>query len=328
VDLLRKAGAKEADPPERAVRLKPAGNARAAVERSLPLLQQNDETFLRKSGCVSCHNNTLTDVTMAAARKRGFHVDEQASQQKLKTIGAYLHTWRERALQNIGIPGDADTVGYILLGLAAQHYPSDTATDAMAFFLKRLQLPDGHWRRLANRPPLESSDVEVTAVAMRAIQAYAPKAKQSAFDQAVQRAAEWLVQAQPQCTEDRVFQLLGLAWGGKKQSIPKTAASLLAEQRADGGWAQIPTLGSDAYATGQALVALQQSGTITLADPACRRGLRFLLNSQAEDGSWCVKRRAMPIQPYFESGFPYGRDQFISAAATNWAATALAMASR
>lgn len=328
VELLRKAGAKEADPPEAAVRLKPAGSARAAVERSLPLLQQNDAIFLRKSGCVSCHNDTLTDVAMAEARKSGIRVDEQESQQKLKTIGTYLHTWRERALQNVGIPGDADTVGYILLGLAAQHYPSDTATDAMAFFLKRLQLPDGHWRRLANRPPLESSDVEVTAVAMRAIQVYAPKAKRAVFDQAVQRAAEWLAQAQPQCNEDRVFQLLGLAWAGKKQGIPKATAALLAEQRPDGGWAQIPTLGSDAYATGQALVALQQSGAIGAADPACQRGLRFLLNTQAEDGSWYVKRRAIPLQPYFESGFPYGRDQFISAAGSNWATTALAMAAR
>jgi glycogen debranching enzyme len=30
--------------------------------------------------------------------------------------------------------------------------------------------------------------------------------------------------------------------------------------------------------------------------------------------------------PHFESGFPFGRDQFISAAGTNWAARALALA--
>jgi hypothetical protein len=36
-----------------------------------------------------------------------------------------------------------------------------------------------------------------------------------------------------------------------------------------------------------------------------------------------VHSRAVPLQPHFESGFPYGRDQFISAAATNWAAQAL-----
>jgi hypothetical protein len=31
----------------------------------------------------------------------------------------------------------------------------------------------------------------------------------------------------------------------------------------------------------------------------------------------------MPIQPYFDAQFPYGRDQFISTAATNWATQAL-----
>jgi hypothetical protein len=41
-----------------------------------------------------------------------------------------------------------------------------------------------------------------------------------------------------------------------------------------------------------------------------------------------VRTRALPLQPHFESGFPYGSDQFISAAATNWAARALIAASR
>jgi hypothetical protein len=39
-----------------------------------------------------------------------------------------------------------------------------------------------------------------------------------------------------------------------------------------------------------------------------------------------VKTRALRIQPHFESGFPYGLDQFISAAATNWATRALTLA--
>ena len=36
----------------------------------------------------------------------------------------------------------------------------------------------------------------------------------------------------------------------------------------------------------------------------------------------------MPIQAYFESGFPYGVNQWISAAATGWATTALALATQ
>ncbi len=41
------------------------------------------------------------------------------------------------------------------------------------------------------------------------------------------------------------------------------------------------------------------------------------------DGSWLVRTRSHPTQNYFESGFPHGADQFISAAATNWATQAL-----
>ena len=51
--------------------------------------------------------------------------------------------------------------------------------------------------------------------------------------------------------------------------------------------------------------------------------MQFLLKTQLGDGSWWVRSRAIPLQPLFESGFPHGPDQWISAAATNWAALAL-----
>ena len=59
---------------------------------------------------------------------------------------------------------------------------------------------------------------------------------------------------------------------------------------------------------------------------AYRQGIQYLLNTQLEDGSWYVRSRSIPFQPYFESGFPHGHDQWISAAATNWAAMALVAA--
>ena len=83
---------------------------------------------------------------------------------------------------------------------------------------------------------------------------------------------------------------------------------------------------SDAYATGQALVALAESGALATTDLAYKRGVQFLLSTQFEDGSWFVKTRAIALQPLFEIGFPHGRDQWISAAGTNWAAMALARA--
>ena len=278
---------------------------------------------------MSCHNNTLTAVTVAAARAGGIPVDETIAQHQRTTIGAYIDTWRERALQGIAIPGGADTVSYILLGLAAEKYPADAATDAMAFLLKREQVMDGHWRILAERPPIESSDIAVTALSMRALQVYAPAAERAEYQQAVARAAAWLRQAGPGSTEEHALRVLGLAWSGAdKATIDAAARPLVEGQRSDGGWAQIATLTSDAYATGEALVALAQSGAIAVTSPAYRRGIDFLLKTQYGDGSWFVRSRALPLQPHFESGFPYGRDQFISAAATNWATQALIAAAR
>jgi hypothetical protein len=52
--------------------------------------------------------------------------------------------------------------------------------------------------------------------------------------------------------------------------------------------------------------------------------VKYLLGLQLADGSWHVHTRAMGFQPYFESGFPHGHDQWISAAGTAWAIMALA----
>ena len=328
VDLLVKAGAKDTPAPAMpSARPAPAASVRAALDRSLPLVQRNDENFLKKAGCVSCHNNTLTAETVATARRKGLAVDDQIAKHQVTTIGNYIESWRERALQGNAIPGDADTVSYILLGLAAEGFPSDAATDAMASLLLRQQNAGGYWRIFAHRPPIESSDIEVTAASMRAIQLYAPKTGRAVADRAVARAAAWLAKAVPASTEDRAFQLLGLGWAGAgKDAVQEAGRALIAAQRPDGGWSQLPSLTSDAYGTGQALVALVESGALPATDAAYRRGVAFLLRTQFADGSWFVRSRAIPLQPHFDSGFPFGRDQFISAAGTNWAARALALA--
>src|SRR5262249_47360458 len=196
----------------------------------------------------------------------------------------------------------------------------DEATDALARFIQSQQWPNGQWRAFGHRPPMGPSEIQVTAASLRSLQVYGPKAQRAKYDRAVSRAVDWLMKAQPKTTDERVFQLFGLAWGGVKpdnEIIKKAVGELLAEQRPNGGWAQIPSLPSDAYATGQVLTALMQAGAVRLSDPACRRGVEFLLKTQLEDGSWYVKSRAVPLQPYFEGGFPHGHDQWISAAATN-----------
>ncbi len=53
--------------------------------------------------------------------------------------------------------------------------------------------------------------------------------------------------------------------------------------------------------------------------------MRYLVDTQLEDGSWHVVTRAKPFQTYFETGFPHGKDQFISIAASSWATLALVL---
>ena len=305
---------------------RPVSSPRAAFERIMPLLQQSDATFVEKTGCVSCHHNTLTAMTVAAARTGRLPFDEGIAARQRETIGTLLGDRRESAALGVEIQ---NTASNILTGLAAAEYPPDVTTDVMAYFLKGRQSADGRWRNffVDHRPPVQHSDLEATATAIRALRVYAPVPRRSEYERAVRRATTWLIAARPRAIDERAWQLMGLEWAGidpRQERIQAAARSLLAEQRADGGWAQLPTLTSDAYATGQVLVALRQVGAVRPTEPVYRRAVQYLLGSQLADGTWYVKSRSVAFQPYFESGFPYGPDQWVSMAASNWAAMALA----
>jgi hypothetical protein len=170
---------------------------------------------------------------------------------------------------------------------------------------------------------MEDSPIQGAAFALRALQLYPLPARRDEMRRRVERARDYLAGSRPVSFNQQVFQLLGLCWAGEsRESLSPRVAAVLAKQGADGGWAQLDGLPPDAWATGQALVALHTAGLAT-TDPAFEKGVRFLLRSQFDDGSWYVRSRAWPFQPHFESEFPHGKDQWISAAGTAWAAMAL-----
>jgi hypothetical protein len=190
--------------------------------------------------------------------------------------------------------------------------------------LVTIQAADGRWVNNLPRPPIQSSDVGATALAIQAIRQYGWPGRREEFDACVERARQWLRKVNAETNEESVFQLLGLHWAGESpEKLASLAGALLQRQRNDGGWAQLPTLASDAYATGQALHTLAQTVKLPTTDPTWQRGLRFLLAQQEDDGTWHVARRAFPFQPTMGSGFPHHRDSWISAAATSWAVLAL-----
>ena len=297
---------------------------RAAVERALPPLQRLGPAFIQKTGCVSCHHNSLVSMAVTAAAAAGYRVDQSAVDRQRELTAAYLNSWRSRTLQNRTVAGGQDSVSYLLFGLAADRHSADLGTDAQAIWLLRRQASDGRWPVTTLRPPIESNDIAVTAISLRAVDVYAPPAMRESAVEAIARAGQWLRTAIAQSTEERALKVMGLAWANAAPNDLATARrELVGSQRADGGWAQHNSGASDAYATGEAVVALEPS-----ADPvhraAVQRGIEFLLRSQLTNGSWVVISHAVPIQSYFESGFPHGADQWISAAASAWAVTALA----
>ena len=120
--------------------------------------------------------------------------------------------------------------------------------------------------------------------------------------------------------EEKAMKLLGLVWAkAYPEDIKAAAQAVMSEQRPDGGWAQLPYVESDAYATGQALTALHAGrSSYSVHDRIYNCGAAFLLRTQRPDGSWLVRSRSFPFQPYKESGFPHGKDQWISAAGTKF----------
>jgi hypothetical protein len=333
VEQLVKYGAKGTAPSTPTLKPRRENTIQSAIQGSLPLIQRADATFVPKAACISCHNNSFAAMAIGLARKSGFQVDEKIAAQQVKANVFGLEKLRDYLHQGFITPvGDffgPAVLSYILIGLDAEHYKPDLNTDAAVMYLKSHQSPDGQWLYPAAdvRPPICSDYIGQTSLSMRALQLYAPKADKVAYDQAIQLAAAWMTKAQSTNNEDRSYRLLGLAWAGRdRDATQKAMRELLARQRPDGGWSDLDSMESSAYATGKSLFALQ-TADLPASDAAYQRAVKFLLNTQQEDGSWYVKTRAMALQPYFDAGFPHGFDQWISAAGTSWATVALSLAS-
>ena len=299
-----------------------------AVNKTLPLLQNSSHLFLENAGgCQSCHHQDLTAVSLSLAKEKGFTVDESSLKEMLNSVDTVVRARKDVLAQNGDPVAIVMSSAYQLWALWANKYESNKLIGMLVKNLMQRQIYDGSWVSPNPRPPLEYYAFSATALMVSALQYYSPPSLRPEVDKRIERARAWMVKTVPENNEERIFQILGLKWAnGDKIFITQQAKKLLATQREDGGWSQLPTLESDSYATGQALYALYESGLLKTDDPSFQRGISFLLKTQDKDGSWKVKSRSIPFVPFVENGFPHEKDQFISAAGTNWATMALILA--
>jgi Ankyrin repeats (3 copies)/Squalene-hopene cyclase C-terminal domain/Ankyrin repeats (many copies) len=291
-----------------------------AVAPALSMIAKQSDTFIRIGGCNSCHSQDLASVAAAFARSRGFDAPQ------VPQLPPSMMPAPERLI-DFGIVA-VSGIGWELFDFGMNGLPKNAYTDAAVRVIKAMQTPQGNWSaNESRRPPMNAGDFNATALAIYAIKHYTPAGNEATSALAIKRAAAWLENAHPRTTQDRVFHALGLSWANEgSETARRSTRALMHLQRIDGGWSQMVGMESDAYATGQALFALHIAGKLPASDPVYRMGVDYLLRTQAADGTWHVKSRSIWLQPYFESGFPYGQDQFISTAGTAWASMALAAA--
>lgn len=303
---------------------------RTAIEKSLPLLTKGAVGHRENRTCFACHSQGVPILALTAAKEKGFAIDEAELAEQLQFIATFLGGNREKYQQGKGQGGQADTAGYALVTLAAANWKPDETTSAVVEYLLQHHQDRDHWRNTSNRPPTEATPFTTTYLALHSLAAFAKEEHAERTAARRKQVRKWLEKTPAKDTEDRAFRLLALqAAGAATTEIEAATNELLSKQRDDGGWAQLDggepesATKSDAYATGTALYALKQAGGLAASAPAFTRGIAYLLQTQLDDGSWHVVSRSKPFQTYFETGFPHGNDQFISAAASAWATWAL-----
>jgi len=321
--LLLKAGAKEVK--EEWPMPVGSSSVEAALKKVIPLVEMSGEPGWTSRQCVSCHSNSLPAMTVSLARKKGFAVNEEQAKKELGfAIATDEPVLEDNRLGASPIGGGSDTIGYTLAGMAAAGAPADALTDAHIHFISLNQYPDGAFKNLSYRPPLEYSPFTTTALALHAIKLYPIPGRREEFEERLQRAKRWLLLAQAWSTEERAMQLNALADAGASapERVPFVDA-LKAAQNQDGSWSQLPDTRADAYSTAEVLYALYVSGDMPANDSVYHKGVQWLLRNQLADGSWFAPSRAVPVQPHTFESFPNGWHQFVSDAASSWATMAL-----
>jgi hypothetical protein len=292
-------------------------------------LAHSAEVFFTNSGCVGCHHQPMMARAYAAMEQAGLPADARLKKSLVDGMVTMRPFFAGLPTLN-GPPGDTDTVSGTVSFLKYLGEGATPMTDESVHYMAARQEADGSWLNAGvSRRPLETSPIITTAAGIRLLRAYSWPARESEFQARIAKARDWMLAAKPIASYEHAERIMGLKEAGVSAvDLRKAGDALLREQKSDGGWSSNPHLDSDAYATGIALRALYEAEVLKPSDAAYQKGVAYLLKTQFPDGSWYVRSRAAKFQPYFDGGFPFAHDQWISVAGTAWAVAAIAPAAR
>lgn len=258
----------------------------APEERAIAYLGREVPRWQRENHCYSCHNNGDGARALLEARRQGYTLPPHCLDD--------TRAWLEQPLRwdhNGGEGGFSDKVlAHIQFARTLAHTGATRAASAAlaAQVVAQDQQPEGYWRidDGGTGTPCTYGNALATVQAAQALELMSPHEHAAAID----RARQWLARQPRNSVVDQATILLGL--GRDHVELRRTAcAAILASQNADGGWGPFATSGSEPFDTAIAILGLLRAPNASGNRAAIKKGRRYLLNNQQDDGGWIETTR-------------------------------------
>jgi hypothetical protein len=277
-----------------------APDLRSTLTKAARFLQDDMRTWRDDHQCAACHHGPFALWTLSELSRQQIVVDRGY----IAELTKWTRTDDMAGLLPKPPAGDAkekpsasamSRAVYLSFGVNAL---SDRTPEVQAMrqrlvqHLQAGQSEDGSWIGPMGRPPVLNPTIEFTLLTAVAWQPHRDEFAE--LPATLDKAAAWIA-SQP-IGESHQEMALRLMWAaGRKDAVATESLKkrLLSLQQPDGGWRQAADMTSDAFATGQSLVALRNAG-VAATDPAIQRGMQFLSRTQADNGSWPMTSRPHP----------------------------------
>jgi len=277
-----------------------SADARTTIDRGLAFLASDALAWKAVYNCASCHHAALVVCALREAKLRGHSVDEPVLAEMTKWISE-AGEGKTGVPRPAGIPRALNPKAvYFSLALETEPKPDDVTQAALKLLLQTVQsdqIENGSWAAWPEtRPPIfgDSNDSMTTLATLALLPA--AEAGDETAQAARDKAVEWLTanktDGDPQSIALRL--VLWRRLGRPAAETDPLVQRIKERQNADGGWSQARDMASDAWATGQALYALNHAG-IKSDEPAIVRAVVYLIKTQRDDGSWPMTSR--PTKP-------------------------------
>jgi hypothetical protein len=280
---------------------------REEVANGLTFLARENDAWVGKETCLSCHHGPMLLWSQAEAARHGLPMDPAKVAEWTNWIATYANAKAS--------PEELAFVAFATAGTKPQGVPGPTE---VARLILAKQLPDGSWKATGRFAANQRRTKQEAQEASTLLSLIAISAGEMDSTAARAKADAWLAKCPPpESTETLIFQALLAKRSGDAAKADDLRSELLAGQHEDGGWPwRRKEPQSDAFTAGLALFALSELGTDE-ADPALIRARRWLLAAQRPDGAWPVASRL--ISASADAKYLEAADPIYTTWATAWA---------